>query len=74
MGTCRRKCNRRGTADDVPQIRSYGGGSELSAQEGVDMGKNHVKSVGRAARLLIALADEGAEVSLTELGDRKSVV
>ena len=40
----------------------------MSTQKGMDEGKGHVKSVGRAARLLIALADEGAEISLTDLG------
>lgn len=43
------------------------GRSQLSDQQDSYKGKNHVKSVGRAARLLIALADEGAEVSLTDL-------
>lgn len=32
--------------------------------------KNHIKSVGRAASLLIALADEAKEVSLTDLSSR----
>lgn len=32
--------------------------------------KNHVKSVGRAASLLIALADEGKYISLTDLSEK----
>lgn len=32
--------------------------------------KNHVKSVGRAASLLIALADEGKDISLTDLSEK----
>lgn len=43
------------------------GGAELSAYKDVDLDPNHVKSVGRAARLLIALADAGTEVALTDL-------
>ncbi|NMB46592.1 MAG: IclR family transcriptional regulator [Firmicutes bacterium] len=39
----------------------------MSAHRDVDLGANHVKSVSRAARLLIALADAGTEVSLTDL-------
>ena len=40
----------------------------MAAYGATDLGSNHVKSVGRAARLLIALAEAGTEVSLTDLG------
>ena len=42
----------------------------MPRDEVIAAGRNHVQSVGRAASLLIALADQGGEMTLTDLGKR----